>query len=202
MIPNASKAYEKAMQDDPEMRDHIATAHRNMIRDAIYFLFTYNREKEANQWLTYGRQRYGTNAFPTNLRVEQYALMRLGEDVNETSMDRTIALIEGLLTQYFVNLALGEDDRAINFERMAKLARQNFVTRTAINKSSAIRLVLPEIDTTKREILGHLLDPEKGIETELQLQLRTRLGLPAATNPPPADATTPAFPPDGAKRRE
>jgi hypothetical protein len=193
MIPNASKAYEKAMQEDPPMRDHIATAHRNMIRDAIYFLFTHNREKDAQYWLSYGREKYGTNAFPAGLRVEQYALSRLGEDVNETSQDRTQILIEGLLTQYFFNLSLGEDDRAINFERMARLARQNFIARTVNNKSSEIRLKLPEIDTTKREIVRQMLDPEKGLETEMQLQLRTRLGLPAgATNLPPANGSTPA----------
>src|SRR4029450_10209664 len=81
MIPNVSKAYERAIELEPDMRDHIGSAHKNFIRDAVYFLISHNRERDANSWFKYGEERYGTNAFPGAANAMQYALMRIGEDV-------------------------------------------------------------------------------------------------------------------------
>ena len=58
MIPKANKAYEKSMEEDAEFRDHIATAHKNFLKDAIYFLYTHNRRSEAEQWMRYLVKKY------------------------------------------------------------------------------------------------------------------------------------------------
>src|SRR6266446_3241474 len=63
MIPNANKAYEKMMAEDPEFHDHIAVAHRNFLKDAVYFLYTHNRHAEARQWMNYLVRKYPDASF-------------------------------------------------------------------------------------------------------------------------------------------
>src|SRR5439155_7851758 len=53
MIPRANKAYENMMAQDAEFRSHIGNAHKNFLKDAVYFLYTHNRRAEAEQWIQY-----------------------------------------------------------------------------------------------------------------------------------------------------
>ncbi len=66
IIPKVSQAYEQAMEDDPKNRDHIETAHRNFLRDAVFFLYTYNREADAIKWYKYLGQKYPDKALLEN----------------------------------------------------------------------------------------------------------------------------------------
>ena len=50
IIPKVNFAYEQAAQEDEKNRDHILRAHRNFLRDAVYFLYEYNRLADAAQW--------------------------------------------------------------------------------------------------------------------------------------------------------
>lgn len=186
MVPNVSRAYERAMTNTPDMRDHIGTAHKNFLRDASYFLFANNREKEAAKWFDLGSRTYGTN-FAGGMDLVSYCMSQITENINETSQDKIKALLEGLLLQWAYNLAIDEEDRAIGLERMAQLVRNNYMTRIGSNKSSRERLPLPTIAEIKQDVVGRMLNADEGLNPELQNVLRTKLGLPAA-NP----ATTPA----------
>ena len=188
IIPRANRAYEEMIEEEPEKREHLGTAHRNFLKTAIYFLYTYNRMPLANQWFKYLREKY-PNALPANQNLDDYALSRVAEDVGETSHDRVKAILEGLLTSSFVNVAIDEDDLALSYERFAQRLWQRFTAE--IGTKSEKRVGLPPLSDLKREILNQLLDPENGLDRPVADQLRTKLNLPAATNAP-APASVPA----------
>src|SRR6266550_2780887 len=128
IIPKVSAAYEQASQDDEKNRDHILRAHRNFLRDAVYFLYEHNHISEAARWFKYLGDKYPDktildgkpNSFPRNLTLDDYVVGRIAEDVNETSRDRVKAAIEGLLVQSYMALAIDEEERYAGFRHMAQ----------------------------------------------------------------------------------
>jgi hypothetical protein len=180
VLPQTNKAYEEMMEQEPDKRDHLATAHRNFLKTAIYFLYSYSRMTQANEWMKYLREKYPT-AVPANQTLDEYALERLTEDAGETSPDRIKNLLEGLLTSAYVNLAIDEDEQASGHERLARFIWNRY--QNEIGPKSNVRVGLHSLDVMKKEIRDQLLHPETGLETQLQKQLRTKLNLPAAPSP-------------------
>ncbi|MDA1275041.1 MAG: hypothetical protein O2960_13485 [Verrucomicrobia bacterium] len=186
VVGRTDRAYEEMMEFEPNMLQNIQTAHRNFLKTAVYFLYSYNRLALANQWYTKLRTTYPT-ALPEGQTLDEFALAKVTEDVGETSHDRVKAILEGLLTSAFMNLAIGEDDLAVSYDRFAKRIWQRFETELPV--VSKERVGLPPIGDLKKVVLDQLLDPDVGLEQQVQDQLRTALGLPAATNAVPASAT-------------
>lgn len=193
IIPKVSAAYEQAMEEDEKNRDNIRRAHRNFLRDAVYFLYGYNREMEAAKWFKYLATKYpkdnlitgDTNSLPANMTLETYALARLQEDVSETSRDRIKAVLEELMFNRFRSLLLDEDDRAEGFWLLATKVYQRYERETA---SSGERIRIPPLEEIQRDVLDRLLDPQAGLLPEYRARLRTKLGMPPETIPPATNA--------------
>jgi len=182
------------------MRDSFARAHRNFLKDAVYFLYTYNRLREARRWFEFCKQTYGTNSnIKPEWTLEDYALDRITEDAGETSRDRIKAIVEGSIESAYGNLVGGDADQAQGLMLFAEKVHSNFQQRTT-HKSAVVRLPLGPFPELKREVLMRLLDPASGVNAEFQARLRTELNLPAdfgipagaATNAPPAATNPPA----------
>jgi hypothetical protein len=184
-------AYEEMMTEDAEMRDHISRAHKNALLDAIYFFFVHQRFREANEWLATVKRMYPKD-FPQALTLEDYALMRVGEDVNETDMNKTTSNIRGAMVRSFLNLALGEDDQAQGHLLLARNIWNRYMDKI-VDGPSEKRVGLPPLDDMRKEVLDNLLP---GLAPDLADALRTRLNLPAAapatTNAPPVAPEVPA----------
>jgi len=205
MIPRANKAYEAMSAADPEYRDHINVGHRNFLKDAVYFLYTHNRRADAEQWLKYLVEKYPDATFsdardPTaaqkpiaGLSVDEYAISRVTEDAGETSNVRTRQAIEGLLSTSFYNLAIGEDDQAIGYALMAQKIWNRFQEKTA---SQEKRVGLPPMKEMEQEAQRMF---EEQYSPEVVSLYRTRRGLPAPTNAPPAAAAPSTNSPAAAK---
>jgi hypothetical protein len=198
MVTNASRAYEDSIRAEPEQADHIARAHRNFIKDAVYFLYTNNKTKEAEYWFRRVQQLYGfgPQVGLTNATLDEYALSRVQEDINETSRDRQTAILQGMLSQAFYNYAMGEEDQAQGLERMVQKIHANYASRTDYGKSVE-RVQLPAISELKRNVLLEMLRPDPEVSAEFQSALRARLGLPANfgvpdTNAVPSSSVQPA----------
>lgn len=201
MIPNANRAYERMAADDAEYRDHIKNAHRNFLKDAIYYLYTHNRRAEAEQWKRYLEKEYPDVLFTdyrqtdkpsvrvADLTLDEYAAARVTEVVGETSNIRVTSAIEGLLVTAYYNLALDLDDEAIGHERLAQVAWDRFQRNTEKQKD---RVSLAPFAQLKIDALRLF---EQTYSDELVARLRSRLGLPApvpSTNAaPPAAGGTP-----------
>jgi hypothetical protein len=198
IIPKANAAYEQAMKDDPGNRDSIAVGHRNFLRDAIYYLYTSNREHDAAQWLAYFAKTYPDqpllegqpDSLPSKVTLDEYVYGRVEDEVKNTSRDKTRMILQGAILKSYVSLAAGEDDRAAGWELFARRVWARYQDKMA---DSQARAGLQSLDEVKKSVLQQLLDPQTGLQPELANQLRTALGLPAPTNtdtnlPPPPPA--------------
>jgi len=127
IIQKMSDAYLQAMRDEPEDSNNIARAYRNNLRDAVYFLYQYNRIKDATEWYKYLGEKYpsdliidgNTNSLPTNTSLPSYVLSRMNVDVSETDRNKVKATIGGLISNSYIYLIRGEDERAEGFHNMA-----------------------------------------------------------------------------------
>jgi len=189
IVPKVSAAYEEAMNEDAENRDHISKAHRNLLRDAVYFLHAHNRVTEAAKWYKYLATKYPDkpiidnkpDSLPGKTSLQEYTFARLQEDLGDISHDRIRSAIEGLLINSYTSLVIDEDERAAGFKLMARQVWERFMKEIPPERQSALGLIpFEEIDKLVRD---QLLDPERGWPLEMRLVLRTRLGLPA--EPPP-----------------
>jgi len=184
-VDRANAAYEQMIQDDAEMRHAIIGAHRNFLKEAVYLLYSHNQLAKANQYFKLVREKY-PDAIPANLNLDEYVLQRLTGDLATMSQDRVKAVLEGLITQYFLNLAVDEDDKAEGFDRMGRHLWEYYDQRIANRRGPLEFPPYPEMKKTVRDLL---LDPERGLPPEAAARLRTKLNLPTPSNPLPSAKT-------------
>jgi hypothetical protein len=200
IIGKVSAIYEGLIaEEDVKIRDSIATAHRNFLGDAVYFLYTYNRIQEAGQWYDYLSKLYpdkpllsrATPSFPRDLTLEEYCIERVQEDLGETSQVRVSAILEGLVASAFMSLVFENDDRAAGLMALAEAALERYNEDTRQDT----RIEIVSLDQIKTRVLTELLDPERGLIPEARARLRFKLELepeaPAGTNTPPAAVPVP-----------
>ena len=198
IIPKVSFAYEQAAEEDEENRDHILRAHRNFLRDAVYFLYEYNRMADAEQWYRYMAKHFpGDHVIDGQLdstadkvSLDDYCLSRIQEDVSGTPRDRIKGTIEGLLFSAYRSLAVdGEEERYAGYRALAKKARESYMSRIGTVRQDAISV--PPFEEIDQEVRARVLDPKGGTPAEIRAILRTRLNMrpeSAAPEAPPAPA--------------
>ncbi len=181
LVPRAHAAYEEMLEEDTEMRDGITRAHRNFLREVVYLFYSYNRLKDGEFWLRQVRQKY-PDAIPPNLTLEEYAFDRLKENLPSMNRDRTAAVLEGMLVQYYFSVAIDDDDRADGLDRMA---RQLWTYYDGQAAARADALKFPPLQQMKKTVLDGLMDPQSGLLPEIRERLRKKLNLPepAAVKP-------------------
>ncbi|MDB6123242.1 MAG: hypothetical protein JWQ71_2235 [Pedosphaera sp.] len=196
IIPKVNAAYEQAEEEDEKNRDHIQTAHRNLVRDVVFFLYSYNREADAAEWFKYLGKKFpnkmlldgDTNSLPGKITLDEYAIGRIQEEVKDPGVDKVKAVIAGMERTAFKSLAVGEDDRFIALEAMAQKAWNFYNDKIKGDQRAKDRVGLTPLPEIRKDVLNRLLNEE--FSSELANQLRTKLNLPAATNAPPPDLGT------------
>lgn len=179
MSERANEAYLENMQFDPENFAQVQTSHKNFLRNLPYYFYLEGRTKEAVRWFNYLREQY-PGAVPEGMDLEAYVVSKISEYAGETNQDKSTAILKGLVTRYYLDLATDEDDRAATMLRLAQKARSRYMGE--IGKGQDVRIFLPEIPDLLRTVRDELLSPQSGIVPEVQAMLRTRLGLSAETN--------------------
>ena len=170
---NVNRIYEEEMAAAPDQKENIATAHKNFLRTAIYFLYTHNRTAEAQQYYDYVRELYPASIEP-DVSLEEYVFRRVEEEFASTSQDRTKAMLQGLLTQSFVLLTLNEEQRAQGFELLVNKMWRRF--HLELGKNQDVRVGLPTVRELKRDALREFMAPESPFSEQAKDRLRTRLG--------------------------
>jgi hypothetical protein len=196
IVPQENKASEElwAAETDPGQKDGILRAHRNFLRDAVYFLYENNRIADAAKWYKLLGEKYpdkiildtDPNSFPRNLTLDDYAVARVQEEIGDTSQERTTAVVEGLLGNSYVAMAMGQDDRSAGFKLLAGKVYEHYVSKTT-GHGNEVRVALPPFDVLNRTVLNDLLDPQKPIlPYAARAVIRTQLGMLPETNAPAA----------------
>jgi hypothetical protein len=198
LVPQLNQAYLQMYADetDPAQRDGILKAHRNFLRDAVYFLYEADRIGEAQKWFKYLGEKYPDkpiienqpDSLPKNLTLDEYAVAVVQIDIGETSQERVTAAIQGLLARAYYALAAGEDDRYENLKRLANRVYQRYSDKTA-GSGGKVRIPLPPYDTLNAAVIRKLLDPQGGVPFAARAELVTKLGLPASLLAPENAAT-------------
>ena len=215
IIPNASAAYEEEMVENPKNRDHIETAHRNFLRDAVFMLYMYDQQKDASKWYKYLAEKYPdkpvlltqANSFPRNVNLTDYAMSRLEEELGSPGQDKIKGIIEGLETMSFRSMVIGDDGHAAGLDRLAqdlwvRYSKKIDVGSNEVAKEKTLnRIGIPSMPSFKLEILNKLLDnwpPEMAaiLATKTgQKWPRTKTNDPSIiTAPPPAGTNSPPPP--------
>jgi hypothetical protein len=186
IIPKVNDTYLQMYEEetDPGQKDGILKAHRNFLRQAIYTLFVYNREKEAAKWFKYVGEKYPNkiiidgdmNSFPRNVTLDRYVISCVQENINETSYNDMRALLEGLLVRSYMSLVMDEDDRAAGLKLLAFRAWQAYQNKIPAERMQAIGL--PPFADIDRDVRQRILDPQNGLPPEARAILRTKLNLP------------------------
>lgn len=193
-----NQAYEEQLAEaTPDMKENVANAHRNFLKLAITQFYMHNREKEAADWLRYLAQHHADFLRSTEPSVvaggvnfDQFVLMRVQEQMGTGGKDKTQSSIEAMLGRHFYELAIGEDDRAVGFERMARGVYKLYQERSAGAEKG--RVDLPPYEHIKSVVLERFL---QRASPPIAVRLVSALGLPPSvltnlTNRPPPVPTT------------
>jgi hypothetical protein len=195
LTSKVNDAYETLMQEDEKNRDHIATAHRNFLRDAVYFLYGDNRLAEAAKWYKILGEKYpdkgildgDPESFPRNLTLDDYAVGRIQSELGDTSQERTTAVVEGLIAQSYYALVLGQEDRYEGFKLLAGKVYEHYGSKTSGHGSNADRVRLPPYPVLNSTVINDLLNTEKPVlPFAARAVIRSQLGMPAETSAPAA----------------
>ncbi len=202
IIPKVSLAYEQAAEEDKNNHDHILTAHRNFLRDAVYFLYEANRLKESDYWFKYLTAKYPNKpvlddpkSLPATLTYEKYAIQKVQEDVRETDPKRITSAIIGMVQHAYTELILGQDERYTGYMLLAKKTRDTYESQ--IPKSREGPIGLPPFEDLVRIARDQMLDVENPrLPLEARAVLRSKLGMvkepaapPGSTNAVPGRAS-------------
>ena len=202
LVSKLNDAYDTMYAEEPDagQKQAIQNAHRNFLRDAVYFLYEDNRIAEAAKWFAYLGRKFPNQplldsdpgSLPSQLTLDQYAVACVQEDVKDIDQNRTMAAVEGLLARAYYELAMGEDNRYAGFKLLAGKIYERYQTQVASFQGQP-RVGLPPLADINRTVLNQLLDPKQGMPFAARAVLRTQLRLPpetASTNAPPAAAVS------------
>jgi hypothetical protein len=201
LVAHVNEAYTNfyAEEADPSQRDGILKAHRNFLRDAIYFLYEADRIGEAQKWFNYLAEKYPdkpivdnqADSLPKNLTLDEYAVAVVQIDIGETSQQRVTAALRGLLMRAYYNLAAGDEDRYENLKNLASRVHRHYDSQTSASNGK-VRIPLMPFAEMQKSVLSLLLDPQSGVPYAARAALVTRLGLDASwLKAPPPDTAAP-----------
>ncbi len=184
MSANANAAYEEMMAADKDNRPNIQTAQKNFLRRLPFYLYTAGRSSEAAHWFKVLTEKY-PDAVRPGMTLEDYVVSRVAEVASETNVDQSRLIIQNYLALAFIEDATGDQDRAANYERIARAIWARH--QVEIGTGAAVgRVGLPDYAVMKREVLDKLSGADSKIRPELLAQIRSFYRIPV---PAPATGT-------------
>ena len=191
LIPKVNAAYETEMTEDTNDAPHIATGHRNFLRNAVYYLYEDNQMANAKKWYKYLGDKYpdkyivdGTTYLPKDLTLDEYCVARIQGDVKDTSQVDTTAAVKGMIMRSYESMALGDDDRSTGYMLLAHAIWNNYMDKMKKDRTSLARVGLAPFKDLNQEVLDVILDPVNGLPFEARAIIRTQLKMgpePAVT---------------------
>jgi hypothetical protein len=119
------------------------------------------------------------------MTLEDYVVSRVAEVASETNVDQSRLIIQNYLALAFIEDATGDQDRAANYERIARAIWARH--QVEIGTGAAVgRVGLPDYAVMKREVLDKLSGADSKIRPELLAQIRSFYRIPV---PAPATGT-------------
>jgi hypothetical protein len=121
MVPNVVAAFENTTFTSDSQKQASRLAEKNFIKDAVVYLYEFNRNKDAEHWFNYMKQNFTNALQPSemNLSMEDYALNQMKASIDETDQVKGNNAVLGMLTQEYLQLVEGQEEYA---ERSSQIA--------------------------------------------------------------------------------
>jgi len=175
-----------------------APGYRSFLRKAVYSLYLHGRTKEAEKWWRKMKETY-PDAVRPGLDLDNFVVEMVTEDATGTDIRKTTSVLEGQFTQAYYAMAVGEEDQAEVYLRLAKNIYDRYMTAVGCYDDppdpDCERVRLPDLGVFADNVLVQLLDKELGLEPFYRARLLTALNLPEDFDPRADDAE--ANPPQG-----
>lgn len=154
--------------------------HLHFLRRLMEWLYFYNREEEAMEWLKVAIELYpetmsffpGYNEETDTYSLDEIVFDNLKDDVQRGSDSKSQALLFGVFTKHFFYLADGDEERAKNYYDMAKQVHDHYTEKF---KRSVGRMGIEPFDVFRIKRLQSFLTTEDPI---VVAALRVKLGKP------------------------
>lgn len=146
LLPNAVKAFKETLKRyDDDARFHFAYA--NFLGEAILILYAYNRIQQAEELFEILARKYPSPE--TKLGFDSFVTRCFTKNIQGTSREDAMALVEGLLFQSYFWLALDDEERSAGLERLARLTWQQYMNSRA-GEDHRKRTGLPPLPVIRR----------------------------------------------------
>ena len=182
--------------------------HVHFLRRVIEWMYFYNREEEALEWLKVAIKRYSEDKQKTGGReliklfdgydpetdtynLEDIVMSKVKEDRARGSDSMTIALLSGVLNKHFIYLAEGNEEEAGKYLDMAKDVHGKYMKKFEKSKT---RMSIPPLDEIR---IGRLQDILMHESPQVAAAIRQALGQPADWFPIKLNPETQGPPPEG-----
>lgn len=174
IIPNANRVYEEMMKEDPQFVQQMVQGHRSFLERAVSDLYIHNRIADAEKWFAYLKEKYPEITYwNKDYDLEAYVKERIEHEILSQSHDKLTSLIDGLLTQSYLALAIGQDDHALGIQQFVAKIYDVYQHNVAPAKD---RVALPPLAELHNNVIKRMVDPGKAmISEQLAAQLLTRL---------------------------
>jgi len=149
ILPFVLQAYEEALEEHPD--GSMQTAHKNFMTQAMVVLYTYHRVREARALFDTIHARYPSDE--TAQGFEAFVVSTFVERMQDLSDIEAHGFVEGAFYQSFFWSALGDDERAAGFDRLARLAWNTYMEPRLSNEEFAERTGLPPIPVIRQMAL-------------------------------------------------
>ena len=163
-----------------------ANAYKNFLRKVVYEMFLHGRTRDAETWWKKLKEIY-PDAVRPGVDIDTYVVEMVSEDASGTDMRKTISVLEGQFIQAYSAMAIGENEQAEAYLRLAALIWNRYMEAVGCFDEppdpDCIRVQLPALEVFADNILVQLLDEEQGLEPFFRAQLLTALGLPEDFDP-------------------
>jgi hypothetical protein len=188
-VPIISASYEKMIAEETNkpngLQQNMETAHKNFLKQAIYFLYEDGRQKEARYWFNYLKTIY-TNSFvgpEAHMSLDDFAVGQIQTDINETDMNKVEAAIQAMFDHAFTCLIMDNEEYFVNYNNMAATIWDYYHKKIA--GGSDKRLALKPLAQLRQFVLDKLLDPaSQRLSPRERAILITKLNLPKPQTTP------------------
>jgi len=151
LVDAVDESYHLAMEKHGEKV--IKGAYLNFVVDAAVILYTFGQRKQAQKYFEKGREAFGPHRFGKNL--DEFVLKELALDMALASYKQAQGTIQGYLIQTCHALAIGETDRAVVLEQVAKKLWHKY--QKTIGETTHERRGLPPYAQMKRNVVERSL---------------------------------------------
>ena len=173
VAPILNAYYEEIIQnlEDEDIATGTKNSHRDFLREVILLSYTMNNLSVAHKYYVYMKDKYPNEI--GNLSFPDYIASKFITRLDEASIPEITNILFGFLYQSYWSLAIGEDERSLGLQSLAKTIYE----RTS-QKLSRFQKLFPTFDILKKSSLEASLTM---LPPQLATSLRSRLGIPESS---------------------